>query len=30
MEASAEQLVSQVTASGATSASQNVARGRGR
>lgn len=30
MEASAEQLVSQVTGSGATSASQNVARGRGR
>ena len=30
MEASAEQLVSQVTAGGAPSASQNVARGRGR
>src|SRR5512132_1208221 len=30
MEASAQQLVSQVTAGGATSASQNVARGRGR
>jgi len=30
MEASAEQLVSQVTAGGASSASQNVARGRGR